>query len=78
MSAKGLYAIHPDASSLIGAATDATNRPISLRRVLPWCFRENWPFRVPFAKSLKSGAPDKIRTCDLCLRRVGDAITAIE
>ena len=26
-------------------------------------------YLVPLAKSLKSGAPDKIRTCDLCLRR---------
>jgi hypothetical protein len=25
--------------------------------------------KVPSAKSLKSGAPDKIRTSDLCLRR---------
>jgi tRNA-splicing ligase RtcB len=29
------------------------------------------------AKLLKSGAPDRIRTCDLCLRRAGDVITAI-
>jgi hypothetical protein len=37
--------------------------------VLPQRFRGLYTCNLPSAKSLKSGAPDKIRTCDLCLRR---------
>jgi hypothetical protein len=38
-------------------------------KVWHYCFRGIYSCNLPSAKSLKSGAPDKIRTCDLCLRR---------
>ena len=46
-----------------------TKRPITSWSLLPRCFRDSRSCKIPFSKSLKSGAPDKIRTCDLCLRR---------
>jgi hypothetical protein len=63
-AARAYFAIHQ-----VGAGRHATNYPIFSRPMLPWCFRGRGSRREPFAKSLKSGAPDKIRTCDLCLRR---------
>jgi hypothetical protein len=53
----------------VTAARDATKRPISSRPRLPQCFRSIQSCKLPSVNSLKSGAPDKIRTCDLCLRR---------
>jgi hypothetical protein len=63
-AACALFALHQ-----AGARRDATNCPIFSRLVLPQCFRSLYSYEVPFGKSLKSSAPDKIRTWDLCLRR---------
>src|SRR5262249_62435370 len=58
-----------EAEPNLGQFNNLVADEITCGRVLPPCFRDSRSASAPYAKLLKFGAPDKIRTCDLCLRR---------
>ena len=59
----------PDWPTTPTAPAPPLHCPITFCRVLPWCIPRKWMVFARLAKCLKFGAPDGIRTCDICLRR---------